>query len=470
MSPRSGRIFTAAGSAAMVISAVFAAIVITAFAAAGLNPARAVMPSDQIPTLAPLIKEVSPAVVNIATSGTVEVERNPFFDDPFFRRFFGEREGEPQRRQSQSVGSGVIINAAKGYVLTNSHLVAKADEIIITLTDRRQLKATLIGHDPGTDVAVLKVVPDGLTAIEMAESDYLEVGDFVIAIGNPFGLGQSVSSGIVSALGRTGLGIESYENFIQTDASINPGNSGGALVDLKGRLVGINTAIIAPGGGNIGIGFAIPINMARQIMDQLIEYGEVQRGRIGVQIQDLTPELAKEFGVEHDGGALIAQVLPDSTAAAAGLGADDVIISVNDKAVHSGADLRNIIGLLRVGSSVDLAVVRDGVEIAIHLKVGAIEEARAEAGSEAPKLKGAAFGAIPQSSPFFGRVKGVFVVSVAQDSPAWQAGLRESDVITSVNRKPVADPGELMAIAAQGGGSLLLNIIRGDGSLFILIR
>ncbi|MEE8173588.1 MAG: trypsin-like peptidase domain-containing protein, partial [Alphaproteobacteria bacterium] len=253
------------------------------------------MPSDQLPTLAPLVKEVSPAVVNIATRGTVDVERSPFFDDPFFRRFFGERPAEPQQRQTRSVGSGVIINATKGYILTNSHVVAKADEIVITLTDRRQLKAELIGHDPDTDVAVLKVEPDGLTAIKMADSEFLEVGDFVIAIGNPFGLGQSVSSGIVSALGRTGLGIESYENFIQTDASINPGNSGGALVNLNGRLVGINTAIIAPAGGNIGIGFAIPINMARQIMDQLIEFGEIQRGRIGVQIQDLTPELAKEF-------------------------------------------------------------------------------------------------------------------------------------------------------------------------------
>jgi serine protease Do/serine protease DegQ len=464
MSPRSGRIFTAAIFAVMLISA-FA----FTFAVTG-NPARATMPSDELPTLAPLIKEVSPAVVNISTSGTVEVERNPFFDDPFFRRFFGEGEEEPQRRQNQSVGSGVIINAAKGYILTNSHVVAKADEIVVTLTDRRQLKAELIGHDPGTDVAVLKVDPDGLTSIEMADSENLEVGDFVIAIGNPFGLGQSVSSGIVSALGRTGLGIESYENFIQTDASINPGNSGGALVNLRGRLVGINTAIIAPGGGNIGIGFAIPINMARQIMDQLLEYGEVQRGRIGVQIQDLTPELAKEFGVKHDGGALITQVMPNSPAAAAGIGAGDVIISVNRKAVHSGADLRNRIGLLRVGSRVDLIVVRDGEELGIHLAVGAIEEARSQSGSDVPKLKGAAFGAIPQTSPFFGRVKGVFVVSVVADSPAWQAGLRDNDVITSVNRKPVADPGELMAIAAESGGSLLLNIIRGDGSLFILIR
>ena len=451
----------------ITVAAMFAVAAIFLFA---VQPGRAAMPSDQVPTLAPLVKEVSPAVVNISTSGTVEVDRNPFFDDPFFRRFFSERPNQPRQRQTQSIGSGVIINAAKGFILTNSHVVAKADEIIVTLTDRRQLVATLIGHDPGTDVAVLKVDPDGLTALKMADSENLEVGDFVIAIGNPFGLGQSVSSGIVSALGRTGLGIESYENFIQTDASINPGNSGGALVNLRGQLVGINTAIIAPGGGNIGIGFAIPVNMARQVMDQLLEFGEIQRGRLGVQIQDLTPELAKEFNVDHDGGALIAQVMADSPAAAAGLSAGDVIISVNRKAVQSGADLRNFIGLLRVGARVNLDVVRDGETISIRLKVGAIEEARTETGSKVPKLKGAAFGMIPQASPFYGRVKGVYVVSVVPDSPAWESGLREEDVITSVNRKPVTDPGELMAVASQGGSSLLLNIIRGDGSLFILIR
>ena len=448
---------------------VVAALVIIAFAAV-LSPARAVVPGDQLPTLAPLVKETSPAVVNIATQGMVEEARNPLFNDPFFRRFFGEGPSEPRQRQNQSVGSGVIINAVKGYILTNSHVVAKADEIIVTLTDKRRLKAELIGHDPGTDVAVLKVEPGNLVSIPMADSDYVEVGDFVIAIGNPFGIGQSVSSGIVSALGRTGLGIESYENFIQTDASINPGNSGGALVNLKGKLVGINTAIIAPGGGNIGIGFAIPINMARQIMEQILEHGEVRRGRIGVQIQDLTPELAAEFGVRSNGGALVTQVMPDSPAALAELGAGDVIISVNGKEVHSGGDLRTFIGLLRVGTKVKLRVIRDGQEIGITLEIGEIREAQAASGSDVPKLKGAAFGTIPQSSPFYGRVKGVYVVSVVKDSPAWQAGLRDQDVITSVNRKPVADPGELMAAAAQAGGSLLLNIIRGDGSLFILIR
>ncbi len=450
-------------------------IAVTIFAVAvnaviAVNPAQTALPEDQVPTLAPLIKKISPAVVNISTSGKEDVQRHPFFDDPFFRRFFGNQPDQPRQRQTQSVGSGVIINAAKGYILTNSHVVSKADEIIVTLTDRRKLKARMLGHDRGTDIAVLQVEPDGLTSIEMANSEHVEVGDFVIAIGNPFGLGQSVSSGIVSALGRTGLGIESYENFIQTDASINPGNSGGALVNLRGRLVGINTAIIAPGGGNIGIGFAIPVNMARQIMDQLIEFGEVRRGRIGVQIQDLTPELAKEFRVNHDGGALIAQVMADSPAENAGLATGDVIISVNRKSVHSGADLRNYIGLLRVGARVDLVLVRNGDEMKLSLKVGEIKQAYTEPGKEIPKLKGASFGPIPQDSPFFGRIKGVYVVGVLKNSPAWKAGLREEDVITSINRQLVANSSELMTIAGQSGGSLLLNIARGEGSLFILIR
>ncbi|MBI07483.1 MAG: serine endoprotease DegQ [Rhodospirillaceae bacterium] len=450
-------------------------IAVTIFALAvnaviAVNPAQTALPEDQVPTLAPLIKKISPAVVNISTSGKEDVQRHPFFDDPFFRRFFGNQPDQPRQRQTQSVGSGVIINAAKGYILTNSHVVSKADEIIVTLTDRRKLKARMLGHDRGTDIAVLQVEPDGLTSIEMANSEHVEVGDFVIAIGNPFGLGQSVSSGIVSALGRTGLGIESYENFIQTDASINPGNSGGALVNLRGRLVGINTAIIAPGGGNIGIGFAIPVNMARQIMDQLIEFGEVRRGRIGVQIQDLTPELAKEFRVNHDGGALIAQVMADSPAENAGLATGDVIISVNRKSVHSGADLRNYIGLLRVGARVDLVLVRNGDEMKLSLKVGEIKQAYTEPGKEIPKLKGASFGPIPQDSPFFGRIKGVYVVGVLKNSPAWKAGLREEDVITSINRQLVENSSELMTIAGQSGGSLLLNIARGEGSLFILIR
>jgi len=428
-------------------------------------------------SFADLVELLTPAVVNIATSFQPEAQdqESPFGELPpgtpheEFYEFFNRRGNGPSQPIT-SLGSGFIVHP-DGLVVTNNHVIADADEITVVLNDNTRLKAEILGRDPKTDLALLKIDNgESLPYVEFGDSDAARVGDWVIAIGNPFGLGQSVSSGIVSALGRTGLGIESYENFIQTDASINPGNSGGALVNLKGKLVGINTAIIAPGGGNIGIGFAIPINMARQIMDQIIEHGEVRRGRIGVQIQDLTPELAEEFSVRQDDGALVTQVMPDSPAAAAELNAGDVIISVNDKEVHSGADLRTFIGLLRVGSRVKLRVVRDGLEIGITLEVGEIKEVQAASGSDVPKLKGAAFGTIPQSSPFYGRVKGVYVVSVVADSPAWQSGLRDQDVITSVNRKPVTNPGELMAASSQAGGSLLLNIIRGDGSLFILIR
>ncbi len=437
-------------------------------------PAGADVPPSAVPSLAPLVRTIAPAVVNISTKGKVEARRNnPFLDDPFFRRFFGDRpppQPRPRQREAQSVGSGVIVDAERGYLITNHHVVAKADEIIITLTDRRQLKAELVGSDPGTDVAVLKVEPGNLTELPLSDSDMLQVGDYVLAVGNPFGLGQTVTSGIVSALGRSGLGIESYENFIQTDASINPGNSGGALVNLKGELVGINTAIIAPGGGNIGIGFAIPINMARQIMDQIVQHGEIQRGRIGVQIQDLTPDLAEAFGITGREGAVVSQVMPDTPAEASGVRAGDVVVSMNGEPVTGSADLRNKVGLLRVGDDVRLVVLRDGQEVPITLQVGQIKEAKLEAGNDIPKLRGATFGAIGQDSPLHGKVEGVLVLKVEEGSPAWRAGLREEDVITSVNRKPVTTPDALAQTARAGDGPLLLNIRRGQGALFILIR
>ena len=433
-------------------------------------PEKTATASNHVFSLAPIVKEVSPAVVNIATRGMVEVEQHPFFNDPFFRHFFGKERQGPQERPNNSIGSGVIIDSDKGYILTNSHVVAKADEIIITLKDKRQLPAELVGHDPATDVAVLRVESEGLAHLSMADSDTLEVGDFVLAIGNPFGLGQSVSSGIVSALGRTRLGIESYENFIQTDASINPGNSGGALVDLEGKLVGINTAILAPGGGNIGIGFAIPMNMARKIMDQIIEYGTVRRGRIGVQIQDLTPDLAKEFAVDHDGGALVTQVVPKSPADRAKIVSGDTIISVNGKTVTSSADLRTAIGLMRVGSTVHLRIIRESVEIGVSLQIGEIETVEAHTKNELQKLKGASLAPIPQSSPLFGKLYGVFIEGVVRGSPAWRAGLRQNDIITSINRKPIKNLEDLLVTAEKIKGALLLNIIRDGGSFFVLIR
>ncbi len=424
----------------------------------------------EIMSLAPLVEQTSRAVVNIATKGKTETTRHPLFDDPFFKRFFGDRL-PPEQRETQSVGSGVIVDAEKGYLLTNNHVIEKADEVVVTLTDRRQLKATVVGADPDTDVAVLKVDPTDLTALPLADSDKVLVGDFVVAIGNPFGLGQTVTSGIVSALGRSGLGIEGYEDFIQTDASINPGNSGGALINLKGELVGINTAIIAPGGGNIGIGFAIPINMARQIMEQLIAHGEVQRGRIGVQIQDLTPDLAEAFKVEPQDAAVVSQVTPGSPAEQAGIKAGDVITQVNGVPIRGSSDLRNKIGLMRIGEKVTLSIIREGAKQDVDMVVGEIKETVSEqAAASVPKLEGATFGAIAEASPLYGKIEGVLVVDVATDSPAWRAGLRKDDVITSVNRKPVKSPEEFAAAASASSGSLLLNIMRGDGALFVLIR
>ena len=314
-----------------------------------------------LPTLAPMLERVTPAVVQIATEARVPVATNPLLEDPFFRRFFGAPEQQPRERRAQGLGSGVIIDPKQGYILTNNHVVAQADQITVSLKDGRHFTAKLVGADPDADIAVLKVEAPNLATIPIGDSEGLRVGDFVVAIGNPFGLTQTVTSGIVSALGRSGLGIESYEDFIQTDASINPGNSGGALVNLRGELVGINTAILGPSGGNIGIGFAIPINMAREIMAQIVEYGEVRRGRLGVTVQDLTPDLAQAFDISAgQRGAVIAQVEPGSPADKAGLKAGDVVTSVNGKPVKSSADMRNAVGLQRIGAKVEFEVVRGG--------------------------------------------------------------------------------------------------------------
>ncbi len=344
----------------------------------GLSPAAAqiMTPDGQVPTLAPLLKKVTPGVVNISTRSKVRLEnpllRDPafrrFFEDPLFRRFFQLPE-KPAEREIQSAGSGVIVDARRGHLLTNHHVVARADEILVTLKDGRRLKARVLGSDPQTDIAVLAVEPNGLMALTMGDSDKLEVGDFVIAIGNPFGLGQTVTSGIVSALGRRGLGLEGYEDFIQTDASINPGNSGGALVDLRGRLIGINTAILGPMGGNIGIGFAVPINMARAVLAQILAYGEVRRGQLGVLIQDLTPDLAEGFKLERSDGAVITEVVPGSAAEAAGLRAGDVVIALDGEPVRDAADLRNEIGLLPPGERVKLEVLRNGRRLTVEATI-----------------------------------------------------------------------------------------------------
>ena len=322
-----------------------------------------------VPSLAPMLTRITPGVVNIAVRGRVR-EQNPLLQDPFFRRFFNLPQNQlPEERETQATGSGVIVDAAQGYVLTNGHVAENATRIEVTTKDNKRFTAKLIGIDTATDIAVLQIPAGNLTAVPMGDSDRLQVGDFVIAIGNPFGLGQTVTSGIVSALGRSGLGIEGYEDFIQTDASINPGNSGGPLVNLKGECVGINTAILAPGGSNIGIGFAVPINMARKVLDQILRYGAVKRGRIGVAIQDLTPDLAQAMKTAHTTGAVIARVDADSPAERAGLHSGDLVIAVDGVPVRSGTQLRNVIGLTRIGEEVKLTVDRAGAERAVAVHV-----------------------------------------------------------------------------------------------------
>ena len=324
-------------------------------------------------SIAPVVGRVTPGVVGISVRGRVR-EDNPLLQDPLFRQFFNLRQG-PIERETEAAGSGVIVDAAQGYVLTNNHVVENATNIEVTTKENRQLKARLIGRDPETDIAVLQIAAGGLTSVPMGDSDRLQVGDFVLAVGNPFGLGQTVTSGIVSALGRS-PGIEGYEDFIQTDASINPGNSGGPLVDLQGRIVGINTAIVAPSGGNVGIGFAVPINMARQVMDQLISGGEIKRGRIGVAIQDLTPDIAQALGTTHTQGAVIARVEQGSPADRAGLRTHDLVVAVNGVPIHTGAELKNRVGLSKVGDAVDLTIIRAGSERTVAVRIDQVAAQR----------------------------------------------------------------------------------------------
>jgi serine protease Do/serine protease DegQ len=338
------------------------------------------------------------------------------------------------------------------------------------LHDGRHLKATIVGSDPETDIAVIKVKADDLAQIPTADSAKLEVGDFVVAIGNPFGLGQTVTSGIVSALGRSGLGIEGYEDFIQTDASINPGNSGGALVNLAGQLVGINTAIFSQDGGNIGIGFAIPINMALKVMEQIVKTGKVERGYIGVQIQDLSPDLAAAFNIKADNGAVVNSVEKNSPASQAGLKTGDVIVSINDKPVHGAGDVRNQVGLMSVGNTVKFGIMRDGKSLTIPVKIGSRKQVAGMTGAGNQRLAGVTVADIGANNPYYNHVHGVVVSKIEPGSHAWQSGLRKGDIITSVNHVQVSDLQQFLSLADKNKGALLLRIIRGDMAAFLVIK
>ncbi len=430
-----------------------------------------VVADEPLPSLAPMLENVTPAVVNIATEGRVQLKQNPLFNDPFFRRFFNIPEQQrPQERKTQSLGSGVIVDAERGLVLTNSHVIANAVEITVTMRDGRHLRAEVVGTDPETDVAVIKIPTENLTALKHADSDKLRVGDFVVAIGNPFGLGQTVTSGIVSALSRSGLGIEGYEDFIQTDASINPGNSGGALVNLKGELIGINTAIFSQSGGNIGIGFAIPINLALQITEQLLDKGEVNRGFIGIQAQDLNPDLAEAFGVKDKRGAIINSVMPDSPADEAGLKPGDVITSVNKKKVKKAADVRLHIGLLPVGEKVVFEILREGKRKKLTAHIAPRAEVAKNPAAVNPRLKGVSIGDIDEDSPYFGRLEGVIVVDIERASHAWNSGMRQGDIITSVNREPVKNLSSFLKAVDGKKNALLFRIVRGRSAAFLVIK
>ncbi len=438
-------------------------------------PAPAAVPwqvlnSQGVPSLAPLLEKISPAVVNIATRGTTEVRNplmdHPMFEDPNFRRFFGMPDG-PQTQETQSLGSGVIVDARKGYILTNAHVIKGADEIKVNLNDEREFTAKVIGADEETDVALIQIEAPNLTELSLADSDKARPGDFVVAIGNPFGLRHTVTSGIVSATGRSGIGDpDSFQDYIQTDASINPGNSGGALVNFQGELIGLNSAILSRSGGNIGIGFAVPANIARQVMQQLIQYGEVKRGRLGVVVQNITPDLAKAFGLSSNAGVLVAQVQPGSAADKAGIKAEDVIMTINGRGVQSYRDLRNTIGLLRVGDKLTLEIQRNGKRQVINTSVGEAAELKEAANATATvanaKLEGAQFGPAEEGS-------GVEVSDVKPQSPAARNGLRPGDVITAINRRPVRSVAEFQR-AVKGQDTLLVTLNRGPGTLFLVIK
>ena len=461
------RVRTTRGSSVVSLS-----VAVSLATAAVLAPATSAFGqffgSSGQPTLAPLIEEVGPAVVNISVSGSVTI-RNPLAQDPFFRRFLPPEAGQ---RKFKSAGSGVIVDAAEGYILTNHHVVENADEITVTLIDNRSLDASVVGSDPGTDIAVLKVDPDGLTEMPLGDSETVRVGDFVLAIGNPFGLEHTVTSGIVSGLGRTGINPEGYEDFIQTDASINPGNSGGALVSFNGELVGINSAILSGNGGNIGIGFAIPVNMARSVMDQIISFGTVRRGLLGVNIATITPEIAESYSLDATSGALITLVADDSAAENAELLIGDVIVTVDAEPIEGAESLRNAIGLLRPGDSVEVGIIREGSAQTVTAILGEANppaDEQQQLSSVDPVFEGAEIVTSDERGGNSNGVAGLLVTQVQSGSPAALRGLRGNDIITHINRQRTRSVSEAIDII-ESARSVILQVQRGNRSALVLMR
>ncbi|MGA9574187.1 MAG: Do family serine endopeptidase [Lysobacterales bacterium] len=432
----------------------------------GSGQALAVLPmamdGQPLPSLAPVLKQVTPSVVNVYTQTRVRV-RSPLLDDPFFRRFFNIPD-VPRERVSQSLGSGVVVNAEKGYVLTNNHVITGADEISVSLKDGRSLEAKLIGTDPDTDLAVIQIPAENLTALHLANSDELQVGDFVVAVGNPFGLGQTVTSGIVSALGRTGLRGLEYQNFIQTDASINPGNSGGALINLRGELVGINSAIFTPSGGNVGIGFAIPSSMASYVMAQLIEFGQVRRGTLGLIVQDLTPDLAGAFSLEPGLGVLVAEVAGGSAADDAGMEPGDVIVQIEEQDINSARDFHNAQGRLAIGESLDIEYLRKGKKRDTTLAVRAVPVL--DGADLDYRLEGARFADLTEKHRQL-NLTGVLLDELDARSRLAAQGLQPGDIITGANRQQVHNLSDFSKLVENTPGNMLLQVWR-DGRSYIV--
>ncbi len=430
--------------------------------------AQAVLPvydSDgrQVPSISSMLKKVNPAVVNISTFSS-QAEYNPLLNDPFFRHFFQipEQPRQMPKKRQHSAGSGVIVDKQNGIVLTNFHVINNADEVHVSLIDGRDFKAEVLGEDRELDVAVLKIKASDLVDVKLGDSKLLEVGDFVVAIGNPFGLGQTVTTGVVSALGRSGLGIEGYENFIQTDASINPGNSGGALVNLHGELIGINTAILAPSGGNVGIGFAIPVNMVTASMQQILDHGEVRRGMIGVNIQDITAELRRAFNLKPDQyGVLVTGVVSNSPSERAGLKPGDVIVSVDGQKSNSTGKLRSLVAMHQVGDSLSLGVIRDGNILDFSVKVEKLKTATLAARHKLLK------GVLLENNP---KGEGVLVTGVEPRSIAAYSGIVAGDVIIGANRMRVYDMNSLNKALTRSDNELLLHINRNGRYFYLVIR